>query len=134
MGSHSSLEYSKTSKGGITKHINGGKTVVASNLDPIADEELNTLDTLRTSQMKACHSSFFANEKRLKLSITLVCKASPLRNARMAWWYLKTEAKQALKVHTAATTLRQKLSIDADAAMAMKERRYDADERRDNEA
>jgi len=76
----------------------------------------------------------FANEKMLKFSITVLCKASPLRNARMAWWYLKTEAKQALKVHTAATTLRQKLSIDADAAMAMKERRYDADERRDNEA
>jgi len=52
----------------------------------------------------------------------------------MAWWYLKTEAKEASNVHTAATNLRQKLSIDADAAIAMKERRYDEDEKRDNAA
>jgi hypothetical protein len=52
----------------------------------------------------------------------------------MAWWYLKTEVNQALNVHTAATTLGQKLSIDDVAAAAMKDRTYDEDEKKDNEA
>lgn len=72
-------------------------------------------------------------KKRLKRSITLVCKASPLRNARTAWWYLKAETKQALRVHTAATNLSKILSIDADAAITTK-LRYAADEKGDNDA
>ncbi|KAL7546805.1 hypothetical protein ACHAWF_010140, partial [Thalassiosira exigua] len=115
--------------------ITGGGTVVTNDSDPTADEEQSAaLGSLSTVQTKALQERVLANEKILKFSITVLCKASPLRNARMAWWYLKTEAKQALNVHTAATTLRQKLSIDPDAAAAMKGRRYDEDEKKDNEA
>mmetsp|Transcript_12910 Transcript_12910/g.23763 ORF Transcript_12910/g.23763 Transcript_12910/m.23763 type:complete len:1288 (-) Transcript_12910:276-4139(-) len=131
---YSSLEQLRAMTWGVTKHITGEGTVVTSESDPTVDDELSTVGSFSTTQTKAFQSRVFSNEKTLKFSVTLLCKASPLRNARMAWWYLKIEAKQALKVHTAATTLRQKLSIDADAAIAMKERRYDADETKDNEA
>jgi len=130
---NSPLDHLRAMTWGVTKHITGGETVVTNDSDP-ENDELSSIASLSTAQTKAFQSRVFSNEKTLKRSITLLCRASPLRNARMAWWYLKTEARQALKVHTAATALRQKLSIDADAAIAMKERRYDADEKKDNEA
>ena len=52
----------------------------------------------------------------------------------MAWWYLKLEMKQASNANAAATALRQTLSIDADTALAMKERRYEEDELKANNA
>ena len=126
----SPLEQLKAVTWGVAKHISGGGSVIASESDPTAHDELSKMGSISTAQTDAYQARFFANEKILKFSLTILCKATPLRNARMAWWYLKTEAKQALKVHTAATRLRQKLSIDADAAISMKERRYGADEER----
>jgi hypothetical protein len=106
-----------------------------SNASDNAQEEDSTIfGSLTTTQSKAIQSRVMQNEKMLKFSVTLMCKASPLRNSRMAWWYLKTEAKQALNVHTAATNLGEKLIIDKEAAAAMKDRRYDDDEKKDNEA
>jgi len=112
----------------------GNSTVVTNEFESTVDDDFSTLGSLSTAQTKALHTRVLQNEKMLKFSITLLCRSCPLRNARMAWWYLKTEAKEASNVHTAATNLRQKLSIDADAAIAMKERRYDEDEKRDNAA
>lgn len=106
-----------------------------SNASDIAQEEDSTIfGSLTTTQSKAIQSRVMQNERMLKFSVTLMCKASPLRNSRMAWWYLKSEAKQALNVHTAATNLGEKLIVDTEAAAAMKDRRYDDDEKKDNEA
>eukprot|EP00804_Cyclotella_cryptica_P026011 CCRYP_018193-RB/>CCRYP_018193-RB protein AED:0.04 eAED:0.04 QI:322/1/1/1/0.83/0.85/7/554/1291 len=99
--------------------------------DAASDEEMYSLNT---TQSKALQKRVLTNERMLKYTITLLCKACPLRTARMAWWYLKTEAKQASNVHAAATALRQTLSIDADTAIAMKERNYDEVELTDNDA
>jgi len=117
----------------ISKQITGvssqtAPTTGTSESDPLGDGDLYSLNSAQT---KALQSRVLENEKMLKFSITLLCKATPLRNARMGWWYLKTEAKQASNVHAAATALRQTLSIDADTAIAMKERRYDEDEMKD---
>ena len=127
---HSSLEQLKNLTWGVTKQFTGRETVGSAE----SYDEWSTYgsSTLGTAQTKSLHARILANENMLKFSITLLCKASPLRNARMAWWYLKTEAKQAFIVHTAATALRQTLSIDPEAATAMKERSYDNDEKRDN--
>lgn len=95
-------------------------------------EDEVTLGSLNTTQSKALQNRVSSNERMLKRSVTSLCKSSSLRNARMAWWYFKTEAKQAANVHAAAVALRQALSIDAEAAAAMKERRYDEDETKDN--
>ncbi len=111
------------------RHKLYGGGSVASELDHTSDAKF-----IDTAQTKALKSRVLQNEKTLQSSITLLCRASPLRNARMAWWYLKTEAKQALNIHTAATTLGHKLSIDDDAAAAIKDRNYDGDEKKDNEA
>lgn len=116
------------------KHKLYGSGSAASESDSTPGDELSTLGSLSTTQTRALQSRVLQNEKILQFSITLLCKASPLRNARMAWWYLKTEVNQALNVHTAATTLGQKLSIDDVAAAAMKDRTYDEDEKKDNEA
>jgi len=98
------------------------------------EDEVQTIGSLNTTQSKALQRRVFCNEKILKQSITSLCRESALRRARMAWWYFKTEAKQAANVHATAVALRQALSIDADTAIAMKERRYDEDETRDNTA
>ena len=98
------------------------------------EDEVQTIGSLNTTQSKALHRRVLSNEKMLKQSITSLCRESALRRARMAWWYFKTEAKQAANVHATAVALRQALSIDADTALAMKERRYDEDETRDNTA
>lgn len=95
------------------------------------DDE-GTLGSLNTTQSKALQKRILSNGKMLTRSVTSLCKASSLRNARMAWWYFKTEAKQTANVHAAAVALRQALSIDADTAIAMKERRYDEDETNDD--
>ncbi|KAL7537301.1 hypothetical protein ACHAXR_007721 [Thalassiosira sp. AJA248-18] len=127
------LEHLKILTWGVTRQITGGESVVSAESDPTAGDDLSTLGSLSTAQTKVLQKRVLVNEKLLKFSITVLCRASPLRNARMAWWYLKTEAKQALNVHTAATALRQKLSIDKDAATVMKERKYEEEEKRDTE-
>ena len=127
-------EHLKTLTWGVSKHFTGGGTVMSAESDPTVDDDSCTLGSLSTAQTKVLQRRLLANEKLLKFSITLLCRASPLRNARMAWWYLKTEAKQALNVHTAAANLRQKLSIDPDTAAAMKDRKYEEDEKKDNDA
>lgn len=98
------------------------------------EDEVQTIGSLNTTQSKALQRRVLSNEKTLKQSVTSLCRESALRAARMAWWYFKTEAKQAANVHATAVALRQALSIDADAAIAMKERRYDEDETKDNAA
>lgn len=119
----------------VAKQIAGTSTVevttrAATESDSHTDDDVYSLNT---TQSKALQKRVLSNEKTMKISITLLCKACPLRNARMAWWYLKLEAKQASNVHAASTALRQTLSIDADTAIAMKERRYDEDEMTDND-
>ncbi len=98
------------------------------------EDEVQTIGSLNTTQSKALQRRVLCNEKMLKQSTTSLCRESALRRARMAWWYFKTEAKQAANVHATAVALRQALSIDADTAIAMKERRYVEDETRDNAA
>jgi hypothetical protein len=98
------------------------------------EDEVKTIGSLDTRNSKALQRRLLSNEKMLKQSVTLLCRESALRAARMSWWYFKTEAKQAANVHATAVALRQALSIDADAAIAMKERRYDEDETKDNAA
>ena len=98
------------------------------------EDEVQTIGSLNTTQSKALQRRVLSNEKMLKQSITSLCRASALRAARMSWWYFKTEAKQAANVHATAVALRQALSIDADTAIAMRERRYDEDETKDNAA
>jgi len=98
------------------------------------EDEVQTIGSLNTTQSKALQRRVLSNEKMLKQSMTSICRGSALRRARMAWWYFKTEAKQAANVHATAVALRQALSIDADTAIAMKERRYAEDETKDNAA
>lgn len=127
----SSLDQLKTLTLGVTNKLSGSGSVAS---DHVQDDDSTLFGSLTTAQSRVLQSRVLQNEKMLKFSITLMCKASPLRNARMAWWYLKTEAKQALNVHTAATTLGQKLIADDEAVAVMKDRRYDEDEKKDNEA
>lgn len=98
------------------------------------EDESQTIGSLNTTQSKALQRRALYNAKLLKQSTTSLCRESALRRARMAWWYFKTEAKQAANVHATAVALRQALSIDADTAAAMKERRYVEDETGDNAA
>ncbi|KAL9181253.1 hypothetical protein ACHAXT_010058 [Thalassiosira profunda] len=129
----------ESSSMGYLKHLTwgqltGGGSTIASVESEHTDEELSTLGSLSTAQTKALQTRVLGHEKMLRLSVTHLCNTTPLRNARMAWWYLKTEATQAMNVHTAATSLRQKLSIDPDAAAALKDRKYDEDEAKDDKA
>lgn len=125
------LDQLKAMAWGVTRNWSG--TAATPDSYP-TDDGSSTLGSLSSAQTKALQSRVLKNENRMKLSITQLCMATPLRNARMAWWYLKTELKQAFNVHNAATALSQKLYIDAEAALAMKERKYDEDEKIDNDA
>ncbi len=125
------LDQLKAMAWGVTRNWSG--SVAAPESYP-TDDGSSTFDSLNSAQTKAIQSRVLKNESRMKLSITQLCKASPLRNARMAWWYLKTELKQAFNVHNAATALSQKLYVDAEIALAMKERKYDEDEKTDDDA
>jgi hypothetical protein len=127
----STLDQLKAMAWGVTRNWSG--TVATPESYP-TDDGSSTFESLNSTQTKALQSRVLKNENRMKLSITQLCKACPLRNARMAWWYLKTELKQAFNVHNAATALSQKLYIDAEAALAMKERKYDEDEKADDDA
>ena len=125
------LDQLKAMAWGVTRNWSG--TVATPESYP-TDDGSSTFDSLSSAQTKALQSRVLKNESRMKLSITQLCKASPLRNVRMAWWYLKTELKQAFNVHTAATALSQKLYIDAEIALAIKERTYEKDENTDDDA
>jgi hypothetical protein len=118
----------------IAKHIAGqpsNPTVRTNDSDATSEEGMYSLNT---TQSKAFQTRVRNNERALKYAITSLCKACPLRTARMAWWFLKLEVKQASNVHAAALALRQTLSIDADTAIAMKERNYEEVESKDNDA
>lgn len=114
----------------ITKHIIGTE-------ERTLDTDTVTLEggySLSTTQSKALQTRVMMHERMLKYYITSLCRGCPLRTARMAWWYLKLEMKQASNANAAATALRQTLSIDADTALSMKERRYEEDELKANNA
>lgn len=115
----------------IAKHITGPGEEKTLDSDATSEEGMYSLNT---TQSRALQTRVLTHERMLKYSITSLCKACPLRTARMAWWYLKQEVKQASSVHAAATALRQTLSIDADTALAMKERHYEEDEAKSNDA
>lgn len=115
----------------IAKHITGPGEERTLDSDATSEEGMYSLNT---TQSRALQTRVLTHERMLKYSITSLCKACPLRTARMAWWYLKQEVKQASNVHAAATALRQTLSIDADTALAMKERHYEEDESKANDA
>lgn len=114
----------------IAKHITGPEERTLDS-DTTSEEGMYSLNT---TQSRALQTRVLTHERMLKYAITSLCKACPLRTARMAWWYLKLEVKQASNVHAAATALRQTLSIDADTALAMRERNYEEDESKANDA
>ena len=65
--------------------------------------------SLHPSQ-RAYPQRVLARERQLCDALTRLSRATPLRVARMAWWYLKTEATQCISLYTAAKTVRTSIA------------------------
>ena len=70
-------------------------------------------------------------EKAFCQAMTALCQATPTRSARMAWWYLKTEATQCAALHSSAASFRAKLASSNSSSSATQKqarRHAEADE------
>ena len=63
------------------------------------------------SQRKAFESRVFSNERLLRESLTTICRATPIRSARMAHQYFNAEVTQATLLSSAAISLRTKINV-----------------------
>lgn len=63
------------------------------------------------SQRKAFENRVLTNERILRESLTTLCKATPIRSARIAHHYYTAEATQATLLSSAAISLRTKVNV-----------------------
>lgn len=86
----------------------------------------------RSAALAARHDRLLANERMLRNSLTLLCRATPIRTARMAWRYWHTEATQAALVNTAAVALKLKMDVADHEAVSSMIHRHLVEEREDS--
>jgi hypothetical protein len=63
------------------------------------------------SQRKAFEQRVFSNERLLRESLTRLCRATPIRSARMAHKYFNAEVTQATLLSSSAISLRTKVNV-----------------------
>lgn len=63
------------------------------------------------SKKKAFESRVLNNERLLRQSLTLLCRATPIRSARMAHKYFNAEVTQATLLSSSAISLRTKVNV-----------------------
>ena len=63
------------------------------------------------NQKRAFEDRVLKNERILRDSLTSLCRATPIRVARMAWKYFSTEAAQAALLKSCAHSMRTKVNI-----------------------
>jgi hypothetical protein len=63
------------------------------------------------NQKRAFEERVLKNERLLRDSLTSLCRATPIRVARMAWKYFSTEAAQAALLKSCAHSMRTKVNI-----------------------
>ena len=86
------------------RHLRDSNPVILSST---TNESLSSLYPSRRSYPQRV----LARERSLCEALTQLGRATPLRVARMAWWYLKTEATQCANLHAAAHGLRTQVAL-----------------------
>jgi len=80
-------------------------------------------------QQKLLQQRLQANEQLLRHSLTSLCRATPIRVARMAWRHWSTEACQCASINTAAVSLKAKVDVASkDSVTKMVERHFQEEE------
>mmetsp|Transcript_3214 Transcript_3214/g.4705 ORF Transcript_3214/g.4705 Transcript_3214/m.4705 type:complete len:670 (-) Transcript_3214:162-2171(-) len=94
------------------KKGHSNRTVATASWTSSVDETpFSTQQQHRQQQLKAFEERVQANERLLRASLTALCRATPVRAARMAHKYLNGEACQATLVSSAAISLRTKVNV-----------------------
>jgi hypothetical protein len=84
-----------------------------------------------TSERRAYQSRLLTNEKLLRHSLTAMCRATPVRVARMAWRYWNTEAHQCALLNAAAISLKNKVDTANKETVSKMIKRHMAQEKED---
>ena len=100
------------------------KKTVSSFSNTASTAPSSTLDVENAqTQRKAFESRVLANERLLRDALTTMCRATPVRSARMAFHYCNTEIGQAALLNASALSLRAKISVaDAKSISKLKQR------------
>jgi hypothetical protein len=84
-----------------------------------------------TSERRAYQSRLLTNERLLRHSLTAMCRATPVRVARMAWRYWNTEAHQCALLNAAAISLKNKVGTANKETVSKMIKRHMAQEKED---
>ena len=69
-------------------------------------------------QIQTFEKKFLLNEALLKEFLTIICKATPVRVARMGYRYFNTEAMQTAMLHSSSVAMRTKLNVASKESIA----------------
>jgi hypothetical protein len=103
------------------RSLSGARSELSSD-----DEEEET-----SSERRAYQRRLLINEKLLRHSLTDMCRATPVRVARMAWRYWNTEAHQCALLNAAAISLKTKVSTASKETVSKMIKRHMAQEKED---
>jgi hypothetical protein len=91
-------------------------------------EEATSSDLLQNRRVE---DRVLANERLLRESLTTLCKSTPMRTARMAYAYFKSEANQCRLLRSASAALRSKTDLSVKQAVSQMLERHQAENKAD---
>uniref|UniRef100_A0A7S1UTI8 PX domain-containing protein n=1 Tax=Grammatophora oceanica TaxID=210454 RepID=A0A7S1UTI8_9STRA len=116
---------------------------LASNFDDVKKKVTRSFSTNSTetstvdpetadSQRKQFEGRVRENERMLRESVTALCKATPIRAARMAHMFLSSEAAQAQLLNSSALSMRAKMNVADQKTIAGIKKQHIIDNKEDN--
>ena len=109
------------------------KKTVSSFSNTASTAPSSTLDIENVqSQRKAFETRVFMNERLLRGSLTTLCRATPVRSARIAFQYFNIEAGQAALLNASALSLRAKISVVDPKSIAKLRQRHVLENKEDD--
>jgi hypothetical protein len=100
----------------------------------LVDAAIGEEDVATRAQRKAYQQSILHHERALCNALTTMCRATPMRVARMSWCYWNTEATQCAALHSAANALRANISVASKDSVSRMLKRHLKEEKEDHVA
>jgi hypothetical protein len=109
------------------------KKTLSSFSNTVSTAPSSTLDVENAqSQRKAFETRVLANERLLRDALTTMCRATPVRSARMAFHYCNVEIGQAALLNASALSLRAKISVADPKSIAKLKQRHVLENKEDD--
>lgn len=90
------------------------------------------IENVGAQQKRAFEQRVLGNERLLRQSVTSLCRATPIRVARMAWKYFKMESGQAALLKGSSVAMRTKVNVASPKVLLDMDKRHQKEDAEDN--